>query len=158
MGVGAAAALVGLGAASATMQVMGANQQANAYKQKAAYDAGVYEQQASMISEQKKLSDYQYNRQAAKMRGAVVSRTAGSGFELSGSPLAIMVDNETQMAMDHAIEGYNYDIERYFALSKATSSRMEGANNARLARTTGYSNAFTTLLNTGASAYTMRKK
>lgn len=158
MGAGAAAAIVGLGAASATMQAIGGNQQANAYKQKAAFDASVYEQQASMITEQKKLSDYQYNRAAAKMRGSVVAHTAGAGFTMSGSPLAIMIDNETQMLLDHAVENYNYDVQRYFALSQAGAARMEGAQKASLARTTGYANAFTTLLNTGASAYSVYGK
>jgi hypothetical protein len=152
--MGLTAAIVGGGAASATMSVMGGNAQAKGIKQKAEYDAQVYEQQAAMVLEKKKIQDYQFNRQAAQVRGSIISKTAGKGLLLSGSPAAILADNESQMQFDKAIQDYNLDVERNYALSGATNTRQQGAYNANLAKATGYTNAFSTMLNT-ASTYGM---
>ena len=152
MAVGTTAALlIAGGAFSATTQVMGANQQAKGIQRQAEYNAQIYEQQAAMVLEKKKIQDYQFNREAARARGSIISKTAGKGFNLGGSPLAILIDNETQMQFDKAIGDYNLDIERNYALSGATNTRQQGVYNARAARFSGYSNAFSTLLNTGAS-------
>ena len=156
MGIPAAITL-GAGAMSATSSLIAGQQQSKAIKAKGEYDAQIYEQQASAIQQQKKISDYQFNRNAARARAAIVARTAGKGFQLSGSPLAILIDNETQMQFDNAIEQYNYDINRNYAMSAASSTRQSAANQASLARATGLSNAFSTILNTGTSAYSMYK-
>lgn len=146
------AAIIGLGAATATTQVMAGRQQAKGIQRQAEYNAQVYEQQAEMIQQKKKIEEYQYNRQIAKMRGAVTARAAGRGLLLSGSPLAILIDNETQMRFDQAIGEYNLDVQRNYALSGAEFYRTEGKEKARLARMQGYTNAFSTLLNTAGSA------
>jgi len=151
MGIETAVIVGALGAATATSQIMASRQQAKGIKQQAEYNAQVYEQQAGMIEQKKKLEDYQANRQLAKMRGAVTARTAKAGFELGGSPLAILIDNETQMRFDNAINQYNLDIQKNYALSGANFYRTEGKNKARLARMQGYTNAFSTLLSTAAS-------
>lgn len=146
------------GAFSATTQVMGANQQAKSMERQANYNAEIYEQQASMIQEKKKIQDYQFLRQAASARGSIVAKTAGKGFNMGGSPLAILIDNETQMQFDKLIGDYNLDVEANYAKSGATNTRQQGAINARNAKVSGYSNAFSTILNTGASAYMMNMK
>ena len=151
-------ALLAGGAAMATTQVMGANQQAKAMTRQAEYNAQIYEQQAGMIQEKKKITDYQFNRQSAAGRGSIVAKTAGKGFDLGGSPLAILIDNETQMQYDKAIEDYNLDVERNYSLSGATNTRQQGVINSRNARYTGYSNAFSTILNTGATFSMMNMK
>src|SRR3990167_10508456 len=98
MAVGTTTAILAASAAfTATTQIMGANTQAKSIQKQSEYNAQIYEQQASMIQEKKKIQEYQFNRQAAFARGAVISKTAGKGLLLSGSPLAILVDNETQM-------------------------------------------------------------
>ena len=150
-----AALLIGAGAATSTMQVMGANQQAKGIQRQAEYNAQIYEQQAANILEKKKIQEYQFNRQAAQVRGSVIAKTAGKGFNLGGSPLAILIDNETQMQYDKAIEDYNLDIEANYARSGASYQRQTGAMQARLARAQGYSNAFSTMLNTGISVGAM---
>lgn len=152
MALGTAGALLLAGGAfSATTQIAGANQQAKAIQKQAIYNAEIYDQQAELIKEKKKIQEYQFNREAARVRGSIVARTAGKGFNLGGSPLAILIDNETQMQFDRSIEDYNLDIERNYALSGATNMREQGAINARAARFSGYSNAFTTLLTTGGN-------
>lgn len=156
MALGTTAAILGAtmvagGALSAGSQVKGAGMQAKAIQQQAEYNAQIYEQQGQMVLEKKKIQDYQFNRQAANARGAIISKTAGKGLQMSGSPLAILIDNETNMQFDKAIEDYNLDIERNFAQSGATNTRVAGAQQARLTKYTEYSNAFSTMLNTGTN-------
>lgn len=152
------AAVIGGGAFSSISSVNAGNTQAKSIQRQSEYNAQIYEQQAAMIQEKKKIQDYQFLRQAANARGTIISRTAGKGFNLGGSPLAILIDNETNMQFDKAIEDYNLDVERNYALSGATYQRETGAAQARLAKYTGRSNAFTTILNTGLSVGMMNMK
>lgn len=155
-GTAAAALVLAGGAYSAYSSIKSGNQQAKAYSQQAEYNAQIYDQQAEMIQQKKKIQDYQANRQIARMKSSIVSKTAGKGLMLSGSPLAVMADTESQMLFDKAIGDYNLDIERNFAMSSASQTRYAGANQAKLSKAQGYSNAFTTLLNTGTNFAIMR--
>jgi hypothetical protein len=152
------ALLLAAGTTSAGMSVAGGMAQAKSSKNQAAYTAEVYEQQAEMIKEQKKIQNIQFLRQSAAARGSIVARTAGKGMLLSGSPLAILIDTESQMQFDKAIADYNLDINKNFAKSAANNARISGAADARLARFTGFSNAFSTMLNTGASLGSLNLK
>lgn len=161
MAVGTTAAVLGGlaiagGVTSAVMQAKAGQAQAKSVVRQGEFNAQIYEQQAEMIKEKKKIQDYQFNRQAALVRGAIVSRTAGKGLLLSGSPLAILIDNESQMQFDKAIEDYNLDVESNFAKSGAIQQRATGAEQAKLAKSTGYSNAFSTLMNTGTNFLAFR--
>jgi len=144
-------AVAGLGVGSAITQGMAGHQQAKSIKKQGEYNALVYEQQASMIKEQKKIEEYQFNRAGAKMRGKIAAKAGGAGLLLSGSPLALLVDSETQLQFDKAVGQYNLDVQRNYSLSGADYYRKNAKEQARLAKTQGYSNAFSTLLNTGAS-------
>jgi hypothetical protein len=146
-----AALLIAGGAFSATTQAAGGQAEAKNIKKQAEYNAQIYDQQGQMIIEKKKIQDYQFNRQAASLRGSIIAGTAGKGFNLGGSPLAILIDNETQMQFDKAIGDYNLDVEANYARSGAINTRQQGIQQSRLARYKGYSNAFSTLLNTGAT-------
>jgi hypothetical protein len=147
----ASALLLAGGAFSATSQIMGAQQQAKAIKQQAEFNAQVYDQQAAIIQEKKKIQDVQFAREAARARGSIIARTAGKGLLLSGSPAAILADTESQMLFDKAIADYNLEIDRNYALSGAGYYRRSGAIQSRLARFQGYTGAFSTILNTGAN-------
>ena len=159
MPIGTTAALLMAGGAfAATTQVIGANTQAKAIKKQAESNAQMYDQQASMVQEKKKIQDYQFLRSAAFARGSIIAKTAGKGFNMGGSPLAILIDNETQMQFDKAIEDYNLDIEQNYALSAAANTRQQGIYSARATKAQGYSNAFSTILNTGTSIGMMNIK
>src|SRR3990167_2932216 len=147
-----AGAVLASGAYSSYSQAKAGKQQAGAISKQAEYNAQIYELQGSMIQEKKKIQDVQYARQIARMRSSVISRTAGKGFIFSGTPLAVMADTESQMLFDQAIADYNLDAERNFAFSAAANTRYAGANDAKLARTKGNTNAFSTVLNTGLNA------
>lgn len=154
MAVGTATALLVAGTAfAATTKIMAGNAQAKSIKKQTEYNAQIYEQQASMIQEKKKIQDYQFNRQAAFARGLTISKTAGKGLLLSGSPLAILADNETQMQFDKAIGDYNLDVEVGYARSGAAYQRETGFQQAKLAKVKGYTNAFSGILSAGSQMF-----
>lgn len=159
MAVGTASALlIAGGAFAASSSVMAGNAQSKAIKNQSEFNAKVYEQQAEVIREQKKIQDYQFNRQAASARGTIVAKTAGKGFLLSGSPLAILADVESQLLFDKAIGDYNLKVNENAATSGALQTRLTGNADARLAKFSGYSNAFSQLLSTGSSVATLNMK
>ena len=150
------AAALAAGALSAGSQYAAGRQQAKSVQRQGEFNAQIYEQQGNMIKEQKKLQDYQYHRAAAQRRGAIVAHTAGSGLNLSGSPLAIMVDSESQMLFDKAAMDYNLDVQANMATSQASAQRGNAYEQARLARFTGTTNALSTALNTGVTFGSLR--
>ena len=136
-----------------------ADRNAEAVLSESNYNAGIYEQQAGMIEQQKNLKIAQDKRQIRFVQGETVAMTAHKGIELSGSPLAILVDSSTQMNMDMAINAYNYDMDKYAALSQADSIRRKGATTAGAyrrsgdtARMGGIVGGLTTMFSSGTSA------
>lgn len=127
------AVMVGLGATSAVTQVVGgmqqkdeAEQNASAIRSESAYNAGVYRQQAGMVEQQKQLKAAQDARQIRFVEGQHTAVTAAKGLEMSGSAMAVLSDTLTQMEMDKAITGYNYDMDKYRLESQAVSTERRG--------------------------------
>lgn len=143
--------MLGLGAFQAVSQISASQQQAKAIQQQSEYNAQVYDQQASTITHKQKLEDYKYRRQGAIMRGAITAQTAGKGLLMSGSPLAILADSQSELELDRAIGNYNLELDKHYAKSGATHYRQQGRMDAALARKQGYLSAFSTLLSTGMS-------
>lgn len=152
-----ATAAVAGGMYSAYQQKKAGTVQAKELTRVGDYNAQIYGQQANMILEQKKLHEYQSNRAIGRAQGSIVARTAGAGFNFGGSSMAIAIDNETQMLLDQAVGNYNYDVQYNQALSAAKESRYSSGQQARLARSNANTNAFSTILNSGTSAYTTYK-
>lgn len=152
----ATTAILAATAFSAGSQIISGNKQSKNLKYQGQYDAQVYEMQAGMIQEQKKIEEYQYNRAGAKLRGGIVARSAGNGLLLSGSPLALLVDSESQLQMDKAIGQYNLEVQSRYASSGANYYRYSGDQQAKLARATGYSNAFSSILQGATNLAIMR--
>lgn len=170
MALGTASLLVaGLGVAGAGLSIMQgyaagkeSNRQAQASAFGSDYNARIYEQQAGMIGEQQRIEGEQYDRLISRTRSKGVARTAGAGLLLSGSPLAVMVDTETQQQLDKSIGQYNLEIEKRYALSGANRYRQEGAYYREQGKRTnkaaifqGYTNAFTGLLSTATNVSMM---
>ena len=152
MAVGTATALmVAGGAFSAVSQYAAGQQQAKSIQRQAEFNAQIYEQQGQMIEQKRRVQEYQFNRNAANARGSIISQTAGKGFRISGSPLAVLIDNESQLKFDKAIEDYNLDVEANLARSGAAATRQQGEQQSRLARFRGRAGAFSTILNTGVT-------
>jgi len=116
-----------------------------AASKEAKYNASLYEQKAGLISNQQGLEAYQYNRAIRQMSGTLTSRTAKSGFALKGSPMAVMIDNLTQMELDKSIGQYNLEVEKRYALAGAEAYKRQG----KTALIQGYTNAFSTILKGG---------
>ncbi len=153
-------AMFAIAAFSAVSQVM-AGQAAN---KQAKINASMYEQQAGFIDVQKELEskgfDIQkdielakYTRAKAQMKSTVIAGTAKAGLDFGGSPMAVLVDNLTQMGIDEQITKYNYDMakisneynleqKKIGMLSEASQLRFQG----KTARNQAYSNAFSTLM------------
>ena len=126
--------MVGLGAINAGMSIMGGFQQkkeadrnASAIEGEAAYNAGVYRQQAGMVEQAKQLKQQQDARKIRFAAGKTTAVTAHKGIEMSGTPVAVMVDTLTQMEMDKAITAYNYDVEKYSLESSARATEYRGS-------------------------------
>lgn len=138
------AALVGIGALGAATSVMGGMSQkkeafsnASAIEQESSYNAGVYRQQAGMVEQQKQLKAQQDARSIRFAAGKSTAMTAAKGLQMSGSPMAILVDTLTQLEMDKAISSYNYDVEKTALESQAVSTERRGYTLASQYRSSG---------------------
>jgi hypothetical protein len=120
-----------------------------AEKKEAMYNAGILNQQAGMIEEQKKLQAMQDDRAIRSMMGKTVAATAGKGIELQGSPMAIMIDTRTQMEFDKAITQYNYDMQKFGVMAQAEAVKRKG----NLAMMYGVTSGVTSAAGTMVSAF-----
>ncbi|MFA5340457.1 MAG: hypothetical protein WC332_01650 [Clostridia bacterium] len=116
-------------------------------KKEAEYNASLAEQEAANIENQKRLTAYQTNRQINQAIGTTTAMTAGKGIGLSGSPMAIMLDTQTQMEIDKRIQVNNLETQKQQSLSQAEALRRKG----KTAAISGYTNAFTSALNLGSN-------
>jgi hypothetical protein len=154
------AAIVGMGALKASGEAkagkQAGNAQADAILRQSEYNAQIYDQQAQMVLEQKKIKDQQFLRQRKRTEGSIIAGAAGRGFMFSGTPLAVLADTEAQMGFDQAIEQYNLDVNRNYLLSSANMTRYQGQQQSSLvrseAKSKGNAQAFSTILNTAMMA------
>ena len=138
-----ALALAGIG-----MQAYGQYKSGQDAASAAAYNASVYQQQASVIETKKGLTRQQFDRMINKLAGAQTVAIAGSGRDLSGSALEVMNDALTQAYLDKQIEIYNLDIQKNSALSASQEELRAG----QAAKTSGMISAGATIL-TGGNAW-----
>jgi len=138
------AVMLGLGAVNAATQIIGGMRQkdeadanANAIIGESTYNAGVYREQAGMVQQQKNLKAAQDARKIRFAEGKHVAITANKGIQMSGSAVAVLVDTLTQMEMDKAISGYNYDVESHALESQAVSTERRGYTLASQYRSRG---------------------
>jgi hypothetical protein len=108
----------------------------------AQYNASLYQKQAEMVDVQKKIESQQYDRMKRRMAGTITARTAKAGTTLSGSPMAVLLDNLTQIEYDQAIGQYNLNINKFQAQSAASMTKSQG----RAALFGGFTNAFSTIM------------
>jgi len=116
-----------------------------AASREAKFNAKLYEQQAGAIDVKKRLQLRQDERAKRRMAGTLTSRVAKSGIQLSGSPLAVLLDNLTEMELDQQIGQYNLEVQKQYSLSAADRYRRQG----RASVMSGFTNAFSTMLMSG---------
>ncbi len=140
--------VVGSGLAQAGMAVA-AGQAAST---EAKYNAKIKEQQAQMIGVQQGLEATQMDRQINRASSTLTARVGKSGVTMSGSPMAALIDMQTQMELDKSIGQFNYEYQKRFTLSEAGAYNRQ----AKTATVQGAMGAFSSLLSAGAS-YGMSK-
>lgn len=112
-------------------QAAGYDQQAEAIRRKAAYDAQI---------------KGEANKRALSTAEAML---ATSGAELNDSPLDFLVDQTKQMELDRQMILYNGTVEANRYQHQAAISRAQASNAVR----NGYMGALTSVLGTAASLY-----
>lgn len=113
-------------------------------------NATLLEGKAGMIDVQKGIENTQYERLKGQTQATSMNRLAGSGLMPSGSPMAVMIDTQTQIGIDQAIGQFNLENEKRYTKAEADAQRRAG----KRAVSAGYTNAFSTMLQ-GASNYMM---
>lgn len=113
--------------------------------------------QAAAAGEQSRMQagieEARQRRQAARLLGSQRAATAGSGVNVEGSPLLVMMETAGDAEYDAQLIKYGGEIRASTAFAQAASDRMA----ARAARTGGYIGAGGSLLR-GASLYTASAK
>lgn len=126
--------------------------QGYAQKEEANLNAILLQGKANLIDVQKGIEKEQYTRFKAQMMGKSMAAIAKAGVMPSGSPMAVMLDAQTQINLDQAIGQFNLEQQKQYTLAEAESYKRAG----RRAVSAGYTNAFSSLLS-GVSSYAMYK-
>lgn len=142
MGLGGA--LLALSAVQAVSSI----QQGNEAKKEADRNAQLLEGKAQMIDVQKGIENVQYERQKAQTMASSTAAVAKMGVMMSGSPMAVMIDQQKQIGIDQALGQFNLEQQKRYTLAEAESVKRSG----KYAKRAGYTNAFTTALS-GAVQY-----
>jgi hypothetical protein len=146
--MGFSAALLALTAVSAVSQIG----KGYAQKAEANFNATLVEGKANLIDVQKDIENAQYNRLKGKVMGQSFAAMGASGVMPVGSPMAVLLDTETQINIDQAIGQLNLEQQKRYTQAEADSIRRQG----KQAVYSGYSGAFSTMLK-GAGEYAMYK-
>ena len=138
-----------LAAASVGMQAYGMIKSGQDAASAAAYNATMYNQQAAIIETRKGLTREEYDRMIDRLEGETTVAVASSGYDFSGSFLAVMNDTMTQANLDKQKAIYNLEVEK----SQARSSASEASRRGRIAQTSANINALSTVLTEGNEWY-----
>lgn len=158
----AAPVVIALMVASAAASAYGAIQAGNAQKAAADRQAQIDRQNADLASQDRinaiktaQLKQEDLNRSNRVQLAAIRNAYGNSGIDLAGSPLDVLADTSTSMALDSARVGYEGEVQ---GRSKAIQilGLQNDANTAeaagRQAQTAGYITAGTDLLSGAAKA------
>lgn len=144
--------VVGLAMGAATIY------QGYAANEDAKDNAAIKRVQAGMIDNQKQLQAAQDDRAIRFATGAIVSSAAGRGLEMSGSPMAIMIDTQTQMEMDKAIGQYNLEVQKRFTMAEAGAIERSGQRAMTAGVVGGLTQMFASGMDASTSKSTLTKK
>lgn len=114
-------------AAGTAMKVIGGIKAGKDAQAAAEYNAAVYEQQAQAIDVKKKISNERWDRVIKHFGGELTSAVASSGYDYSGSFLAVVNDRMTEAFLDKQIDNYNLELEKSGKVSSASESRRTGS-------------------------------
>jgi len=132
--VSAAAAAIGTGAFTAASQYSAAKQEEKAYKQSAELQRAIGERNAALVDIEGEAARVALIRDRARRIGAARAQLGASGFDLSGSPLDLIADENAQVTRDLLYLDYNTRVARENALlggAIATRNQLLDATGAR---------------------------
>lgn len=135
-----------VGLAFSAISAIGQIQQGKAAQKEANYNAMITESQIGVIDTKAGIERVQYERLKAQTASTGYARMAKAGLMPSGSPMAVMLDTQTQINMDQAIGQYNFKAEKVYKQAEADSMRRSGKQTV----TNSYLGALTTM---GAGLY-----
>lgn len=138
--------------ALSAVQAVGQIGQGYAQKAEANANAELFRGKANLIDQQSQIESGQYDRKKSQVLSTSMANLGKAGIMPQGSPMAVMIDTQTQIQIDQAISKFNYAQEKQYANAQADQLKRQG----RQAVYTGYSNAFSTALQ-GTSNYMMYK-
>ena len=122
-------------------------------------NATIAEGQADMINFAKGISNQRWFKKKGATLAKSMARQGASGLRFSGSSMAVVVETQRQMNIDHIIDQFNYDQDIRYTKNEAKQLRYKGSqamDAGRLSVSKGYTNAFASAL-TGASKYGLYK-
>lgn len=133
--------------AMSAVQAVGQIGQGYAQQAEANANAELYRGKANLIDQQSQIDQGQWNRKKSKYLSASMTDVAKAGIMPQGSAAAVIVDTQTQLNIDQAISKFNYQQEKNYANAQADQYKRAG----KQAVYSGYSNAFSTMLQAGSS-------
>jgi hypothetical protein len=137
-------------AAAAVMSAVGSIQQGNAQKKLANYNAGLLDQQAESTLAWSKYNADRQREKANRLNATAEAMFAGSGVEVtSGSPLAVLADNEAQAEMENLAILRMGITESNNLKAQAAGARFQG----QIAMKSSRIQAGSSLLSAAGSAY-----
>lgn len=92
---------------------------------------------AAMIDIQKGFEKRQYQRGIGQALSTSTAIVGGMGIKMTGSPLAAIIDQQTQMQLDMNISQFNLEQERLSTLRQASAERFKGRQAIRSGWTQG---------------------
>lgn len=143
-------AMFALAGVKAVMQIG----QGYAENAEAKYNASLLENKAMLMDVQSNIEQGRYTRAKGQALSSSMASVAGMGVMPSGSPMAVVLANQTQMGIDQIIAKFNADEEKRYTLAEADSLRRAG----KRARTAGYMDAFSTMLQAGSNYALSQRK
>lgn len=109
----------------------------------AEYNAQVAENEAILLARQKRDNEEALRKQADRLEGTQRVMVAGSGVQMTGSPLQVLADTYFSTNMDATMIQYASSIEQAQKQSEAALTRTQGAARASSLQTAAYSSLLT---------------
>lgn len=153
------AGATGISAVGSLMQGRAQSNAANYNAAQANYNAGIAEQNANIAIAQGNAESYRQGIEATRQIGKMRALYGASGVSVeSGSPLDVLADSTRSAVIDQQVTQYNYALKaqqyRQQAAGFQATANLDNAN-ASNAMTSGYLNAFGTVMSGGAKAWSM---
>jgi hypothetical protein len=134
--------------AASAVSAISSIQQGEAANREAKINAALLEGKAGLIDVQKGIQYAQDTRGMGQAMGTTMANIAASGVQAKGSPMAVLLDQQTQMGIDRAIGQFNLEQSKRYTMAEADAQRRAGKQAVK----SGYMNAFSSVLQ-GASNY-----